>query len=246
MSYAISRCVGGNWRYRVNPSAKPSAKSSANPSKRRAATPLAAPGAQPAIRPAADQARQPRFAIGPGTTLELIDHDDADALLALVEESRAHLEVWLPGLKHRIRDRVSAREFVMVVKREQRRGRALHFGIWHHDQLAGVVSLEQIHGQRKHAAVGYWAHQRYLGRGLITASVAALCRHGIETLGLGRIEISADVDNLRSRRVAERLGFQFEGVLRCRDRIEGQYIDHAVYSLTVRDSLPRPVRLDAT
>jgi ribosomal-protein-serine acetyltransferase len=176
--------------------------------------------------------------IGPNTTLELIEHDDADAILELVEDSRAHLEAWLPGLKHRIRDRASAREFVMVVKREQRRARALHFGIWHHGELAGVVCLEQIHPHRKHAAVGYWAHRRYQGKGLISASVAALCRYGIESLGLGRIEISTAVDNVRSRRVAERLGFQFEGVLRCRDRAEGRYIDHAVYSLTVRDPLP--------
>lgn len=186
----------------------------------------------------------PRFVLGRHTILRLIDYDDSDALLAMVEESRAHLTEWLPGLENRICDDLSTRQFIMIVKREERRGRALHFGIWHHGRLAGVVTLEQIDLQRKRGAVGYWLHHGFQGKGLVSASVVALCRHGIQTLGLARIELATAVGNVRSRRVAERLGFQFEGILRCRGQMRGEPVDHAVYSLTVRDALPDPVCLD--
>lgn len=185
---------------------------------------------------------EPRFELGPETLLVPLDMDDAPLLVALVEHSRAYLARWLPWLE-RVRDLEAVRDLIRISKREQALGRALRFGIWHRDHLAGVVTLEQIHRQRRYGSVGYWLDQRDQGQGLATASVAALCRYGIQTLGLGRIELSAAAENERSRRVAERLGFRFEGILRCREFLHGEFVDHAVYSLTVRDPLPPLVRL---
>ena len=51
-----------------------------------------------------------------------------------------------------------------------------------------------------------------------------------------RVEIRADVENLASRAIPERLGFQLEGVMRQSYRVVGErYSDDAVYSLLASD-----------
>lgn len=62
--------------------------------------------------------------------------------------------------------------------------------------------------------IGYWMAAEARGRGLTTAALRTLSRWAIEELDLGRIELAADPENLASQRVAEKAGFQREGVLR--------------------------------
>lgn len=61
-------------------------------------------------------------------------------------------------------------------------------------------------------AVAPWAR----GRGVATAALRAVCRWGFEILDLGRVEWQAQVGNVASRRVAERVGFTVEGTCRAR------------------------------
>ena len=62
--------------------------------------------------------------------------------------------------------------------------------------------------------IGYWMAANARGRGLATAALRTLSRWAIEELGLGRVELATDPENLASQRVAEKAGFQREGVLR--------------------------------
>jgi RimJ/RimL family protein N-acetyltransferase len=62
--------------------------------------------------------------------------------------------------------------------------------------------------------IGYWCAAQARGRGLTTRALLVICRWGIDELGLGRLELITDPDNLASQRVAEKAGFQREGVLR--------------------------------
>jgi RimJ/RimL family protein N-acetyltransferase len=79
--------------------------------------------------------------------------------------------------------------------------------------------------------IGYWVRTSMTGRGYACEVVGALTKLGFETLGAKRLEIRCDVRNERSRRVAERCGFELEGVLRCDSRgMDGSVRDTRVYS----------------
>jgi RimJ/RimL family protein N-acetyltransferase len=84
------------------------------------------------------------------------------------------------------------------------------------DAATGEVigSIDMRINRMRTGHVGYWLSAEARGRGLTTAALRALSRWAIEELGLGRVELVTDPDNIASQRVAEKAGFTREGVLR--------------------------------
>jgi RimJ/RimL family protein N-acetyltransferase len=64
------------------------------------------------------------------------------------------------------------------------------------------------------ASIGYWLTPQARGHGYTTTAVRLLCDWLFETFNVGRIELTTDPENYASQRVAERCGFQKEGLLR--------------------------------
>jgi RimJ/RimL family protein N-acetyltransferase len=62
--------------------------------------------------------------------------------------------------------------------------------------------------------IGYWCAKEARGRGLTPRALRLVARFGLEELGLGRLELITDPDNVASQRVAEKVGFTREAVLR--------------------------------
>ncbi|HVU74491.1 MAG TPA: GNAT family N-acetyltransferase [Mycobacteriales bacterium] len=90
--------------------------------------------------------------------------------------------------------------------------------------LLGGVGLYEHSRTWGRAELGYWATPAARGRGAITQASAALMRFGRDALGVRIIVWNCVVGNEPSRRVAERLGFTFEGVRR------GGFIKNGVVS----------------
>ena len=86
-------------------------------------------------------------------------------------------------------------------------------------ELVGGSGLHKADWALRQFEVGYWGCTRFAGTGLMTEGVRALARHAIEGLGANRVFLTTDERNLRSRRLAERAGFEFEGTLR-EDRLD--------------------------
>lgn len=86
------------------------------------------------------------------------------------------------------------------------------FAITERGNVVGSVGLEL--GKHETGHVGYWCAPDARGRGITTRAVRRLCRYGLEELRLERLDLSTDVENLASQRVAEKVGFQREGVIR--------------------------------
>src|SRR5512147_3257025 len=58
------------------------------------------------------------------------------------------------------------------------------------------------------ANLSYWTYPGHRGRGVASRAVALACRFAFDELGLRRVEILTDPDNVPSRRVAVRSGFR--------------------------------------
>ena len=98
-------------------------------------------------------------------------------------------------------------------------------------RLLGSTGLHRMDWQVRRFEVGYWRRAGLQGRGIVTEAVLALTQMAFDQLGARRVEIRMDDHNLASRRVAERAGFTFEGLLR-RDSTspQGEPRDTRVYA----------------
>ena len=104
-------------------------------------------------------------------------------------------------------------------------------------RLLGSVGIVHVDPQEGRCELGYWMARESRERGLATRAVRLLSRWVFESLPIDRIEIHAEPGNAASRRVAERAGFSFEGVLRAYLLHRGVRRDAASYSL-LRGELP--------
>lgn len=81
-------------------------------------------------------------------------------------------------------------------------------------RYVGGSGLHRILWDVRRFEIGYWCRTSCTGQGFVTEAVHALNRVAFDRLGARRVELRMDANNESSRRVAERAGFTFEGVLR--------------------------------
>jgi ribosomal-protein-serine acetyltransferase len=93
-----------------------------------------------------------------------------------------------------------------------------------------MIDVSKISWRSGKAWISYWLSEEFQGKGLVTNAARAIVGH-LFALGLNRVELYAQPDNLRSRAVADRLGFRPEGTLREIIGREGSYTDRVVHSL---------------
>jgi RimJ/RimL family protein N-acetyltransferase len=98
--------------------------------------------------------------------------------------------------------------------------------------FAAVVDLDLEHRQGE---IGYMVAPAARGRGVARRAVELLTRWGFSELGLLRLELRIDVENPASALVAERAGYQRDGVLRNVHLKEGLRSDLAVWSRLSND-----------
>lgn len=81
-------------------------------------------------------------------------------------------------------------------------------------RIVGAISLSKTSWTAGTTEVGYGVHPLYRGRGFATEAVRGLVAWVFATTALRRVDLTANLDNLPSLRVAQKAGFTWEGVLR--------------------------------
>lgn len=149
------------------------------------------------------------------------------------------LKRWEPshGLSWQDRHTPAAyRAMRRVVARRARQGTSLPFALRVEGRLAGQVTLDNVvRGALRSGYLGYWIDRSVAGRGIASLAVALVCDHAFGAVGLHRVEADIRPENLPSRRLVERLGFQQEGLLRRYLDIDGDWRDHVAYALLAED-----------
>ncbi len=98
-------------------------------------------------------------------------------------------------------------------------------------QFVGMVNYHARQSWSRRLAVGWILVPQYERRGYMQEAMRALLSHCFDTLDTHRIEAEIEPDNARSARLAERLGFQREGLLRDRLNVGGKPRSCWMYSL---------------
>jgi ribosomal-protein-serine acetyltransferase len=166
--------------------------------------------------------------------LKPVDERHAEELTALVRRDLAHLKPWMPWATERysVED---AREFIRRQIRQYAEDMGFATLIFFSGRVAGSIGYNQIDWSNRKADIGYWLGSEFTGRGLMTKCCRALVEHAFRELRLNRVEIFCAVENRRSRRIPERLGFKEEGTHRQAEWVHDHFKDLVSYSMLARE-----------
>jgi ribosomal-protein-alanine N-acetyltransferase len=167
-------------------------------------------------------------ASGPLLTLRYPRAADAPRLFELASDPGVtHPFSWGPYEKQ-----AEAAEWIASLPRNRLDGVALEFAIADPaDRPVGIISLLETSLRDRRGVIGIWLGREFWGAGVGDEAEALLARIAFEPLRMERLGAWVDVENHRSQRAFERLGFTNEGVLRSFQRHYDSPHDLISYSL---------------
>lgn len=164
-------------------------------------------------------------------SIRLYDLADAEDLAAAVGESVAEVGRWMGWCRSEY-SVDEAREWIGSQQELTRLGLAFEFAIRDGGgAYLGGCGVNQVNKANRFANLGYWVRTSAAGRGVAAAAARLVADHVFRETNLVRLEIVCAIGNVRSQRVAEKLGAVREGVLRCRLAIPSGPSDAVMYSL---------------
>lgn len=81
-------------------------------------------------------------------------------------------------------------------------------------KFIGSSGFHDVNWKVPRFEIGYWLDSRYTGQGYMTEAIEALTDYAFRELKAKRVTIKCDATNLKSRAVAERLGYALEGTIK--------------------------------
>lgn len=101
------------------------------------------------------------------------------------------------------------------------------------NELLGGVAINQINAIHKIGNIGYWVRKKALNKGVATEAVSLVSGFGFKHLHFNRLEIVMVPNNEASKRVAEKAGAKYEGIMQSRLLVHGEALDACMYSLVM-------------
>jgi len=95
-------------------------------------------------------------------------------------------------------------------------------------EIAGKIGF--VDTDNNMGEISYWLAHGFNGRGIMTRALNKLTEIGFANMGLQRIQLTLDKQNIRSAAVALRCGYMCEGVLRKYFVLRGQPRDMKMFS----------------
>lgn len=164
-------------------------------------------------------------------TLKPLAAPDAEAIFNMIDAEREYLRRWLPFVDNTL-DVAYTQSFVDAVLETVNK----QFPIYYNGKFVGLIGFKDTDLQNKKTEIGYWLSESVQGFGIVTQSVQYLLQMAFGELSLNRVQIKAAIQNKKSRKIPERLGFTFEGVERDGELlVDNIFTDIAVYSLLAKD-----------
>ncbi|MBB5192306.1 RimJ/RimL family protein N-acetyltransferase [Silvimonas terrae] len=106
------------------------------------------------------------------------------------------------------------------------------------DTLVGTIGFHTVNDMNRSAELAYDLAPAYWGHGLAAQVGRAVVPWAFEQFGWLRIQATAMESNLRSARVLEKAGFQFEGLLRSYRVVRGQPRHFRLFARLASDVAP--------
>ncbi|QDU33084.1 Putative ribosomal N-acetyltransferase YdaF [Poriferisphaera corsica] len=183
-----------------------------------------------------------RLKVNERTNLELVEKRHAAELSRVVLANDEDLSEWFLWADKRY-GVDTAERFIEKAMGEFKRREAVYMVILHDEKIVGEVGFEswrELENQEKaihlaSAEMTYWLTGNARGRGLMREVIRTMLAYGFNEMGLMRVVIQVEPNNLKSCRVAELAGFVYEGCQRGVATWRGRRVDLNLYAMTNSD-----------
>lgn len=144
--------------------------------------------------------------------------------------NRSFLEPFVPKRPESYYMEDTCRETLNRIQKDWETGAAFFFHLYLKDdpaRLVGSIGLtEVVRGFFQSCFAGYQMDGTLINKGYMTEAVTAVIDYAFRVLNLHRIEANIIPRNARSLRLAEKCGFEREGVAKDYLLINGKWEDH--------------------
>src|ERR1019366_5048067 len=166
--------------------------------------------------------------------LRIIDRAHGEELFQLIDSNREYLQRWHPWVDG-VRSVCEAAKIIAGWQQMYAQNRGMFAGIWFDGRCCGMVNHQTVDWSNRWSALSYWLGATCQGQGIMTDCCRSTILHAFQVWKLNRVTIECATENIRSRGVAERLGFKLEGVVRGIEWLGDHYVDHSMYGLLNAD-----------
>lgn len=101
--------------------------------------------------------------------------------------------------------------------------------------VLGTCGFHNVKSEHRRAEMGYELGKEYWGQGIMREALAAIIGYGFTDKQYNRIEVFINKGNDKSVRIAEKMGFKLDGLLRNYEFARGEFVDQYCYSLLRSD-----------
>ncbi len=164
--------------------------------------------------------------------LVLAEERHADAVAQLIVRNQRRLARWEPWAEHPATP-AALRSYIRGCLEGFAAGTQVQTYIRVGGQLVGSCGV-RINAPARTGEIGYWLDAEHEDRGIATRAARALLSEAFRERDLVRVELRTAVDNVRSRALAERLGFTHENTQRGAQVFSDRRVDMAVYAVAAQ------------
>ena len=155
---------------------------------------------------------------------------DAEELTNYYIRNKEHLREFEPSRDNSFYEVEVQRKILIESYKQLMIGTGMDLGIYLKDKLIGKIKVSNIvHGVFKSAFIGYSIDKEHEGKGYMKEAVLLVEKYCKQYLDLHRLEASVLVDNIKSKRVLLKSGFEEIGINKEYLYINGKWRDHITF-----------------
>lgn len=154
---------------------------------------------------------------------------DADEMFALIAANRNYLARWLPWAPDHTLE--TERQWIEGRMQVKVGGTCSPSLLIYQGSLVGLTGVTNKDPLNKSCTLGYYLAGAYQGRGIVTRACRGVLSYAFDTLGMHRVQISANPANTRRLAIPRRLGFIYEVTMREVEFLNGRFQDSTSYSM---------------
>jgi len=144
-----------------------------------------------------------------------IRSEDAQSYFELINENKGRIVKYFSEVTRENKDLSSAVSFIEERIKLQKERVVITLVVCEirSQKIIGSIFLKNFDRSVKKCELSFFIDRNYEGKGIFTKAVSLITEYSFRSLGLNKIYLRIAYDNLSSRRVAEKNGFNVEGFL---------------------------------